>query len=353
MVIEPPPSLSQPSTPAAVSILTGIAGIGAAIGAGSSGFVEQWALRTGFGFGWGPSLTVAAVTALVGAVLALASNEVGPPIVAGACAVIAGITASVLAADGIEISRLLDDWPIRGLLFIGGGFAAATGVVLGLIGCRGRAHGALGAIVALLSLGWLAAVALQLRLDDRRVEFIVKPFLGFALVAAVGVIGSLVGRYGTLAAVTGAGVLVPRLLLAAEFDNGRQPASVAAVLAAVGVVALGVATSLLTARRPAPADGAGVWPPQASPFDVSPDDTNVMYALPAPGGSPFHTDRVPVVHQPPVPAPVAPVVAAAHAVSVVPQWAPDPYGRHQIRYWDGTRWTESVQDNGVAMTDPV
>jgi hypothetical protein len=349
MVIEPPPSLSQPSTPAAVSILTGIAGVGAAIGAGSSGFLEQWISTRALAFGWGSALALAAVAALIGSVLSLAAHDVGPPIVAGACAVIAAATFSTLAADGVDVSALLDDWPTRGLLFIGGGVAAALGVVLGLAACRGRAHGALGAIVSLLSLGWLAAVAFQLRLDDRRFEFTVKPFLGFALVVAVSIIGALVGRYGILAAVTGAAVLLPRFLLAAEFDNGRQPASVAAVLAATGAIVIGVAASLLAARQPAPAFGTGAWPPQASPFDVSPDDTNVMYALPAPGGSPFHTDRVPVVHQPPVPAPTP----AAHAVSVVPQWAPDPYGRHQIRYWDGTRWTESVQDNGVAATDVI
>jgi hypothetical protein len=34
-------------------------------------------------------------------------------------------------------------------------------------------------------------------------------------------------------------------------------------------------------------------------------------------------------------------------------WAPDPSGRHQLRYWDGATWTDHVSDGGVAGTDPV
>jgi uncharacterized protein YxjI len=34
-------------------------------------------------------------------------------------------------------------------------------------------------------------------------------------------------------------------------------------------------------------------------------------------------------------------------------WHPDPTGRHQHRYWDGTKWTDNVSDNGVTSTDPV
>jgi hypothetical protein len=33
-------------------------------------------------------------------------------------------------------------------------------------------------------------------------------------------------------------------------------------------------------------------------------------------------------------------------------WQPDPTGRHDHRYWDGSRWTEHVADVGVAATDP-
>jgi Protein of unknown function (DUF2510) len=34
-----------------------------------------------------------------------------------------------------------------------------------------------------------------------------------------------------------------------------------------------------------------------------------------------------------------------------PGWHPDPSGMHEFRYWDGTRWTEHVSDNGIASAD--
>lgn len=34
-------------------------------------------------------------------------------------------------------------------------------------------------------------------------------------------------------------------------------------------------------------------------------------------------------------------------------WYPDPMGRHQLRYWDGTAWTEHVSTNGVQASDPL
>lgn len=36
-----------------------------------------------------------------------------------------------------------------------------------------------------------------------------------------------------------------------------------------------------------------------------------------------------------------------------PGWNPDPTGRHEYRYWDGTVWTDDVSDGGVAATDPL
>ncbi|QGG96492.1 phospholipid scramblase-related protein [Actinomarinicola tropica] len=34
-------------------------------------------------------------------------------------------------------------------------------------------------------------------------------------------------------------------------------------------------------------------------------------------------------------------------------WHPDPHGRHELRWWDGQRWTEHVSDGGVTSTDAV
>ncbi len=35
-----------------------------------------------------------------------------------------------------------------------------------------------------------------------------------------------------------------------------------------------------------------------------------------------------------------------------PDWYPDPYGRHEVRYFDGTRWTEHVASHGRQSVDP-
>ena len=54
------------------------------------------------------------------------------------------------------------------------------------------------------------------------------------------------------------------------------------------------------------------------------------------------------------PATALPMVGAS-AASPAPAaaWHPDPTGRHQLRYWDGSAWTTHVSDNGVAATDPI
>lgn len=40
-------------------------------------------------------------------------------------------------------------------------------------------------------------------------------------------------------------------------------------------------------------------------------------------------------------------------MSAPANWHPDPTGRHQLRYWDGTQWTAHVSDNGSQGTDPL
>ena len=34
-------------------------------------------------------------------------------------------------------------------------------------------------------------------------------------------------------------------------------------------------------------------------------------------------------------------------------WHPDPQERHELRYWDGSKWTDHVSDAGVTSKDPV
>jgi uncharacterized protein YxjI len=34
-------------------------------------------------------------------------------------------------------------------------------------------------------------------------------------------------------------------------------------------------------------------------------------------------------------------------------WYPDPMKRHELRYWDGSAWTEHVSTNGITGTDPL
>ena len=36
-----------------------------------------------------------------------------------------------------------------------------------------------------------------------------------------------------------------------------------------------------------------------------------------------------------------------------PGWHPDPMGRHSMRYWDGSAWTDHVSTNGVQGVDPL
>lgn len=35
------------------------------------------------------------------------------------------------------------------------------------------------------------------------------------------------------------------------------------------------------------------------------------------------------------------------------RWVADPTRRHELRLWDGQRWTASVSDQGVAGSDPI
>ena len=60
---------------------------------------------------------------------------------------------------------------------------------------------------------------------------------------------------------------------------------------------------------------------------------------------------------PPAPPPPAPVVRDSSPppppAAVPPQWAADPHGRYEVRYWNGSEWTEHVSTSGKQAVDPV
>ena len=58
------------------------------------------------------------------------------------------------------------------------------------------------------------------------------------------------------------------------------------------------------------------------------------------------------VGTPVAPVPVAPVPAPAPVVTTPAGWYPDPSGRFEMRYWDGSAWTEHVSRQGQQFTDP-
>ncbi len=60
-----------------------------------------------------------------------------------------------------------------------------------------------------------------------------------------------------------------------------------------------------------------------------------------------------IVHSRPQ-APVGLVArVTASSVEQRPSWSADPSGRHELRYWDGMRWTEHVSDHGVTRREPL
>lgn len=57
--------------------------------------------------------------------------------------------------------------------------------------------------------------------------------------------------------------------------------------------------------------------------------------------------------------PAKPIVAAAAPPTPPPPpptpaaWSVDPGGTHELRWWDGARWTEHVSDGGRQTVDPL
>lgn len=92
-------------------------------------------------------------------------------------------------------------------------------------------------------------------------------------------------------------------------------------------------------ERPAGADPAPSRPaPVKAPSGYAPPEVEGTPAQPAPTS--------------PQPTPTNPA-AAGDPASQPAGWFPDPHGRYEHRYWDGTAWTTRVSSAGVMSADPL
>ena len=71
----------------------------------------------------------------------------------------------------------------------------------------------------------------------------------------------------------------------------------------------------------------------------------------APLGGPLPDQPAPV-STPPSAAPAG-APASSGTPEIPAKWYPDPSKRYELRYWNGTAWTEHVATGGKQSTDPV
>ena len=161
---------------------------------------------------------------------------------------------------------------------------------------------------------------------------------------------------------SGLGGLVPFLWIAAAVggyfigkSKGRAGLGLALGLllglCGVIVIALIPPTAIVKAQR---SGMSGGYPPPGGvpyggvPQGGYPSPSNMPPpGFPQPGSTQqgFPQTAFPQPGQMPPMPPVQQVQPAA--------WHPDPQGRYQLRYFDGTRWTEHVSSNGVQAIDPL
>ncbi len=301
------------------------------------------------------SVALAVAACAIGGILALAKQSVGAPIAGGGAAVFI-LQASSLIGFEISFDNVFDS--LESKLALGAGIAGLITAVLAVVGVAGRSNAAVGVIIAVIGFVPPIAIGAINRLDKDQFASQVAPVVGAVLIAILMAWGAVRGRFGALLPLAAAVCLLPSWIETAREIDERDAAAYAATFALAVIVLLAVIGQLLAARvdhdgvtgggytgtNVSPASGQSQWPPaQAMP----PGDPLLTPNV-APPIVPTDATRRVAVPVPPVSAPT--VLAPQTALG---RWAPDPYGRHQVRYWNGTRWTDNVSDNGVTTLDPV
>jgi hypothetical protein len=143
--------------------------------------------------------------------------------------------------------------------------------------------------------------------------------------------------------------------------SSYDPAALAAKLteksaegwSVVSIVSTGGDVTAFLSKAAAGAEAPAAEAPAAEAAPVAAAATAAA-AVAEPAGwaaAPEAASPAPAPAAAPAPAP-APVAAAPATPAIPADWYADPSGRFELRYWNGSAWTEHVARAGQQYTDP-
>lgn len=294
------------------------------------------------------AIIAALVTAVVGGAMSLVKQEIGAPIAAG------GLTLFMSKAAGylgtwVNFHHVFD--PLEVKLFVAAGVVGLIAAIIAVAGLAGEGVAPIGVVIALLAVVPPVCVAALLHIDDARPAATIGAIVGALVASAFIAIGASRGRLGGVISVMAAGVWLPAWIDLTKNYDDRNAASLAALLAVSVIIVLGLVLVALAIR------GATVveedpdlitdsWPGEGDGAAATAPSPGIMVPNYSPPPAVANPRIGPVVR--PVGQPVTPVPVPTNG-----QWADDPYGRYQHRYWNGKRWTDHVATNGITGLDPI
>jgi len=351
------PHQTKPAEASAALLV--IAGL-SAIASGALG-AASWLIEDGNQSGYDKvSIVIASVCAILGGIMAVTQKQTGAAIGLGGAAFFSNIAISLLGLTA-DFDGTLDSKGSK--LLVAAGAVGLFAIGAGLAAQRGRANKGLGAIVAILAFVPAVAIAAIIHLDDARETFQLGIVGGYVLVGLVVLIGAFRGEWGVLASLTVALAHLPIWIELAKDADDRQFAAIGGTVAFAAIAVFAMMASLAsTSAEPSAAAGSGSSPGQTPSWITQPAGSPSVGSNPAAASFGQATGSRPQAGQ--VPPPQAPgqapgfagqpsPTAARPATVIAGQWAADPYGRFQNRYWNGTQWTEHVSSNGVNSIDPI
>ncbi|HEY4332588.1 MAG TPA: DUF2510 domain-containing protein [Ilumatobacteraceae bacterium] len=294
---------------------------------------------------WIKAATVISIAAaVIGGAMAISRATAGPPLATGGVAFPAAAIVSLIVAR-IDVSTAFSTSHAKLELA-----AAITGVIAVFL-CTScfddKASVAFGAPIAVLAFVPAVADAFLIHIDDFHTKEQIAGIAGLVIIALVILVGALKGRFGVIASIVAATVLGLTFVDPARHAFDRKAAAVVAVIACGLIVVLGL-IALILATVGAHSEVTNAAATQDGPKPGQLTD----FVPPVAPNMPAYTTAQQIKVAAVVPANTA-VAAPAVSSLTTPQWAKDPYGHYEVRYWNGTKWTDHVSTKGVTAIDPV